>query len=110
MVLNHPMRGEKPPLIQKEKNMETTYDQPDYFEVRANITLKTKEMMIRQLNLNLQPHEIDNDGPLFGLGLSLDSVDALELIIGLEQEFGKFLKEEQKLVFRSVNTIVDFIM
>ncbi len=67
-------------------------------------------MMIRQLNLALSPSEIDNDAPLFGMGLALDSIDALELIVGLEQEFNVMVGENQKGVFRSVNTIVDFLV
>lgn len=67
-------------------------------------------MMIRQLNLSLSPSEIDNDAPLFGMGLALDSIDALELIVGLEQEFNVMVGENQRGVFRSVNTIVDFLV
>lgn len=81
-----------------------------YLIERADITTRVKEMMIRQMNLQLTPCQIDNDAPLFGAGLGLDSIDALELIVGLEQEFGVAVREDQNSIFRSVNTIVDFIM
>lgn len=79
-------------------------------EERARKTRLVKEMMIRQLNLQQTHEQLDNDAPLFGRGLGLDSVDALELIIGLEQEFGVAIKDGQKTSLRSVNTIVDHLM
>lgn len=81
-----------------------------YFTQREQITQKVKEILIRALSLDLKTHEIDHDAPLFGTGLALDSVDALELIVSIENEFDKSLGEDQKPILRSVNTIVDFIM
>lgn len=81
-----------------------------YFSERASKTEQVKQMMIRSLNLDLLPAQLDHDAPLFGMGLGLDSVDALELIVGLEQEFGAVVGEGDKSIFRSVNTIVDFLM
>lgn len=82
----------------------------DHITRRRELTLAVKEMMIRQVNLPLVADEIDDDAPLFGHGLGLDSIDALELIVGLEQEFNVVVAEHQKGVFRSVNSIVDYLV
>lgn len=71
-----------------------------------------KEQIIDVLNLeDLTPADIDNDAPLFGEGLGLDSIDALELIVLLEKEYGIKLGDASKgkEVFRSVNVMAEFI-
>jgi len=73
-------------------------------------TLKTQ--IIEALNLEgMTPEQIDNDQPLFGGGLGLDSIDALEIIVILDKNYGIRLAtpEEGKKIFRSVNTIADYI-
>ena len=71
-----------------------------------------KEQLIKQLNLeDMEPDDIDPDEPLFGEGLGLDSIDALELIVLLEKEYGIKIenpKDGQK-VFFSVRTMAEFI-
>lgn len=71
-----------------------------------------KKSIIEQLNLeDMEVSDIDNDEPLFGDGLGLDSIDALELIVLLEKDYGIKLADPQqgKEVFNSVNTMADFI-
>lgn len=71
-----------------------------------------KEEIIEALNLEeLQPEDIDNDAPLFGSGLGLDSIDALELIVLIEKKYGIKLKDptKSKEVFKSVNVMAQFI-
>ncbi len=80
-----------------------------YFSKRLEITNKLKQMMINRLKLELDVNEIDNDAPLFGAGLGLDSIDALEIFVGVEQEFSISLKQNQHEIFRSINSIVDYI-
>lgn len=73
---------------------------------------KLKEQIIEVLNLeDLTPEDIDKDAPLFGEGLGLDSIDALELIVLLEKAYGiKFqTPAEGKEVFKSVQVMADFI-
>jgi acyl carrier protein len=82
----------------------------NYVNKRNETIFRIKEMMAKQLNLDLTPEKIDNDAPLFGAGLGLDSVDALELIVGIEQEFDLLVEEGQKSIFRSVNTIADYVL
>ena len=71
-----------------------------------------KAQLIKQLNLeDMEPDDIDPDEPLFGEGLGLDSIDALELIVLLEKEYGIRIenpKDGQK-VFFSVRSMAKFI-
>lgn len=71
-----------------------------------------KVQLIKQLNLeDMEPKDIDPDEPLFGEGLGLDSIDALELIVLLEKEYGIRIenpKDGQK-VFFSVRSMAEFI-
>ena len=72
---------------------------------------RVKELIVRRLKLEIDPSTIQDDAPLFGEGLGLDSIDALELVLGLEQEFGIKVEDEEVGVkaFSSVNALVDFI-
>ena len=72
---------------------------------------RVKELIVRRLKLDIDPKSIEDDAPLFGEGLGLDSIDALELVLGLEQEFGIKVEDEEVGVkaFASVNALVDFI-
>jgi acyl carrier protein len=72
---------------------------------------RVKELIVRRLKLEIDPASIQDDAPLFGEGLELDSIDALELVLGLEQEFGIKVEDEEVGVkaFSSVNALVDFI-
>ena len=71
-----------------------------------------KLQIIDALNLDgMTPEEIDNDAPLFGEGLGLDSIDALELIVLLEKNYGIKLanQSEGKNVFKSVSAMADYV-
>jgi acyl carrier protein len=71
-----------------------------------------KVQIIKQLNLeDMEPEDIDPDDPLFGEGLGLDSIDALELIVLLEKEYGIRIenpKDGQK-IFYSIRTLAEYI-
>ena len=74
--------------------------------------LKLKQEIIEVLNLeDHKPEEIDNDAPLFGEGLGLDSIDALELIVLMEKNYGIKLQDpaKGKEIFRSINVMADYI-
>lgn len=71
-----------------------------------------KKQIVEQLNLaETKPEEIETDAPLFGDGLGLDSIDALELIVLLEKHYGIRIEDpkEAKDIFRSVQTMADYI-
>ncbi len=71
-----------------------------------------KVQIIEQLNLqHLKPEDIGDDQPLFVEGLGLDSIDALELIVLLQQRYGIKLANPQDgpTVFKTVRSIADYI-
>lgn len=72
-----------------------------------------KEALIEALNLeDITPEEIDNDAPLFGdEGLGLDSIDALEIILVLERNYGIRIQNpaEGKSIFYSIRTLAGYI-
>jgi acyl carrier protein len=78
----------------------------------AELIEKLKKEIIEALNLeDMEPGDIDKDAPLFGEGLGLDSIDALELIVLLEKNYGIKLEDPKdgKKVFYSVQTMADYI-
>lgn len=71
-----------------------------------------KEKIIEALNLeDITPTDINDTDALFGDGLGLDSIDALELIVLLDKQYGIKLTDpkEGKTIFESVNTMAEFI-
>tara|TARA_B100000795_G_scaffold85940_1_gene62491 strand:- start:29919 stop:30173 length:255 start_codon:yes stop_codon:yes gene_type:complete len=76
--------------------------------------LKTllKKQLIEHLNLeDFSVEDIKDDTPLFGDGIGLDSIDALEIIVMLDKEFDIKISnpEEGSQIFQTVNTITEFI-
>ncbi|MGM0408329.1 MAG: phosphopantetheine-binding protein [Bacteroidota bacterium] len=73
---------------------------------------KIKVQVIDVLNLeDVEPEDIETDSPLFGDGLGLDSIDALELIVLLEKQYGIKIEDPKdgKKIFYSIRTIAEFI-
>lgn len=71
-----------------------------------------KAQIIEALSLEeITPADIDDEAPLFGEGLGLDSIDALELIVLMEKEYGIRLDnpKEGKAIFTSINSMTDYI-
>jgi acyl carrier protein len=73
---------------------------------------KIKQLIIDKLQLEgMKPEDIDDAAPLFGDGLGLDSIDALELVIGIEKTFGVRIQDEEvgAKALASVNALVEFM-
>jgi len=73
---------------------------------------KLKTIIIEELNLeDVTPEEIDDDSPLFGDGLGLDSLDAVELVVQVQKHFGVEIKdmEEGRKAFQSIRSLRNFI-
>lgn len=77
-----------------------------------NLIYQLKSQIIEALNLeDITPEDIDTNAPIFGSGLALDSIDALELIVLLEREYGIKLTKpsDGKEIFKSVASIADYV-
>jgi acyl carrier protein len=78
----------------------------------AGVADRVKRLIVENLHLDgLRPEMIDEEAPLFGDGLGLDSVDALELVVAVEKEFGIKIKSNEigRDVFSSVASLSRFI-
>ena len=76
------------------------------------LILELKTKIIEVLNREeMTPEDIDTDSPLFGAGLGLDSIDALELIVLLEKNYGIKLANpsEGKAIFKNIRTIAEYV-
>lgn len=80
----------------------------DVLEVKARI----KQTIVERLKLDVEPSQIGDATPLFGEGLGLDSIDALELVLGIEQEFGVKVEDEEvgARALASVDALADFVL
>lgn len=77
-----------------------------------NLKHELKTKIIEALNLeDIAIEEINDDEPLFGDGLGLDSIDALELIVLMDKDYGIKLTDpkEGKTIFQSINTMAAYI-
>ena len=77
-----------------------------------NLIKELKEEIIKTLNLEeVRPDDIDENAPLFGEGLGLDSIDALELIVLMEKNYGIKLQDpnQGKEIFKSIVTMAEYV-
>jgi acyl carrier protein len=79
---------------------------------RIAVRDEVKQLLTTGLRLDLPPAEIADDEPIFGEGLGLDSIDALELVVLVEERFHVAIPDEDvgRRAFASVNALVDFIL
>ena len=81
---------------------------------KADLVQEIKKLIISSLDLeDLTIADIETEAPLFGEGLGLDSIDALELGMALKKKYGltfKANKEDNKKYFYSVATLADYVM
>ena len=78
-----------------------------------DLRVQIKEMLVKNLMLQVTPDQIGDDLPLFGPdGLGLDSIDALELAVSMEKTFGVAVTSSDVAgkALRTVNTIHDYIL
>jgi acyl carrier protein len=74
-------------------------------------SVKLKELLCKELSLKMKPEEIADEMPLFGEGLGLDSLDAVEIVVILKKHMGVTIvdSEQAKKVFVSMKTLIDFV-
>jgi acyl carrier protein len=78
----------------------------------AQLRAELKRIIVAELNLKGRaPESIDDDAPLFGSGLGLDSLDALQLAMAVEEQLGVRIPEgdQARQIFQSVRTIADHV-
>jgi acyl carrier protein len=82
--------------------------QTDLTALKAEI----KQLIVDRLKLEVEPASIADAQPLFGEGLGLDSIDALELVLGVEQAFGVKIEDEEMgaQALSSVDSLADFVV
>jgi len=73
---------------------------------------RIRRLLIDKVQVPREPDEIDPDTPLFGVGLALDSIDAVDLLVQLSAEFGIDVRddEEGRVALRTVNSLVDLAL
>jgi acyl carrier protein len=78
---------------------------------QTSLATQVKAAIVRCLRMPISPEEIQSEMPLFGEGLGLDSIDALEIVLELQRSFGVEITDEEigRRVLRNVSSIVDFI-
>lgn len=81
-----------------------------YAARRKDLAHHLKQTLVERLDLDREIDEIPDDCLLFGVGLGLDSVDALEIVVAVEGEFGIRVEDGDMKEIRSVNSIVDLIL
>lgn len=77
------------------------------------LVTELKELIIKSLKLeDIAPADIEDGAPLFGEGLGLDSIDALELVVALEKTYGIRIPDEDvgREAFGSVNALADYVL
>jgi acyl carrier protein len=79
---------------------------------RDGVLAHVRGVLIDGLGVRREPEEIDPDAPLFGTGLGLDSVDAVELVVGLETTFGVRFPQGYmgRRTMRTVGSLVDAVL
>jgi len=81
-------------------------------EERAVLLDQLRALLIERLRLRVPPQHIDPDAPLFGTGLGLDSVDAVELVVAIKQTFGVQIPNDAdaRAWMRTPNSLIDAVL
>jgi acyl carrier protein len=79
-------------------------------EERADALKIIKDDLITRLDLPYEPEDLHEDVSLLGSGLGLDSLDALEVILGIEHAFKVKVDEDNISILRSINSIADYVL
>lgn len=83
----------------------------DNIQERKNVLFTIKTEIIQRLNIQRDETQIDDDTPLFGNGLKLDSVDATEIIVLLDKVFNIQVSEgDDPSYMRSINNLASFVI
>lgn len=86
----------------------------EHLKIREQTLHRLRLLLVEGLHLDRAAEELDPDASLFGTGLALDSIDAVELLVAVEEEFGIDLalhqQESPQMAMRTLNTMVDELL
>ncbi len=80
--------------------------------ITEELIIQVKQLIIDSLRIEgMSPDDIETDAPLFGEGLGLDSIDALQLVVAMENDFGVIVPDAATgtVVFQSVRSMAGYI-
>jgi acyl carrier protein len=77
---------------------------------RSALNARLRTLLADGLELPIDAEKIEDDQPLFGRGLELDSLDTLEIVSLIEEEFEVYITDDDKSVFGSINKVADYIV
>ncbi len=80
--------------------------------ITEELITQVKQLIIDSLRIEeMTPDDIETDAPLFGEGLGLDSIDALQLVVAMEKDFGVIVPDAETgtVVFQSVRSMAQYI-
>ncbi|BAJ30023.1 MULTISPECIES: phosphopantetheine-binding protein [Kitasatospora] len=78
-------------------------------EQRLERNLRIKSMIIDRLGLDAEAEVVSDNQPLFGRGLEMDSLDTLEIVVMINNEYDVLISDDDFEAFGSINALVDFI-
>ncbi|MDQ0583218.1 acyl carrier protein [Streptomyces rishiriensis] len=78
-------------------------------ETRLEKNMKVKSMIVDRLGLDVEPAVVSDNQPLFGRGLEMDSLDTLEIVVMVNNEYDVLISDDDFEAFGSINALVDFI-
>jgi Acyl carrier protein len=87
-----------------------TKEMQDLIDRRKIVIDTFKNELIRRLNLPYNADDLHEDVALLGSGLGLDSLDALEIVLCIENSFNIKIPDQNISVLRSINTVVDYVI
>jgi acyl carrier protein len=86
--------------------------QPAEIAVHSDLEREIADLIVRALNLDMSPSDIDPEAPLYRVGLGLDSIDILEIALVVSKHYGIEIKaesEQNHQIFRSLRGLAEFI-
>jgi acyl carrier protein len=78
-------------------------------QTRTELNWKLRNILVDGLELPVAAEQIDSDQPLFGRGLELDSLDTLEIVSLIDDEWDVPVTDDKRYVFGSINKLADFV-